>query len=74
MLGGVAPDLQVRRLGEPHVQNVLTLHTHTAQKACQRYRKLIVNEESHEASRTGWSAWWAAYSIAAKTSSRSRNA
>jgi hypothetical protein len=34
--------------------------------------KLIVYEKRHADRRTGWSVWWAAYSIAARMSARSR--
>jgi hypothetical protein len=35
---------------------VLTVAAGAAQKASQRDGKLVVDEESHEASMTGWSA------------------
>jgi hypothetical protein len=43
------------------------------QKARQRRRQLMVHEKVHAPCSTTWSAWCAAYSIAARMSSRSRS-
>ena len=55
-LSGVAPDLGVGSLGETHVADVQALAAGATQVASQCNGKLVVDEESHEARRTGWSA------------------
>ena len=68
----VAPNRTIGALIESNVQDVNAVRTSLREKSRQGSGQLIIDEEFHEACKIGWSAWWAAYSIAAKMSSLSR--
>jgi len=71
-LGCKSPDLTIGPLAQSYVQDVQALQPLRLKKARQRCWELVVNQEYHDTCKIAWSAWWAAYSIAASTSSRSR--
>ena len=55
-VGGVTPDLEVRRLREIHVEHMLTLQAAGSKKPRQRSRKLVIDEKPHGVCKTAWSA------------------
>lgn len=50
---GMLPDPGVGRLRQTHIQHVQALHAAAGQIARQRDGQLVIDKESHEASRTG---------------------
>ena len=72
-LTGISPDLRIGCLCQTNIQDMLTIKAARDKKARERNGKLVVDEELHEAWSTAWSARRAAYSIAARMSSLSRN-
>ena len=68
----VAPNHTVGALIKSNIQDVNAVKTSLREKSRQGSGQLMIDEEFHEARKIGWSAWWAAYSIAAKMSSLSR--
>jgi len=71
-LGGISADLGVGDLGKPQVENVTAVEATGLEKPRQGGGKLVIDEESHSRCKTGWSDRWAAYSMAARISSRTR--
>ena len=54
--GGEAPDLGVGSLGKTYVDYMQTFTASRGKETGQRDGKLVIDEESHVSSRTGWSA------------------
>lgn len=54
--GRVAPDLGVGSLGKAYVDYMQAFTASRGKETGQRGGKLVIDEESHVASRTGWSA------------------
>ena len=73
VFSGVPADLDVGGPREPQVEYVGSLFATGGEESRQRGGELVIDQEFHEAWTTGWSAWCAAYSIAARMSSRSKN-
>jgi hypothetical protein len=53
VLNAVTPDLGIRGLTEFHVQDVPAFGAETGQKTRQVNRQLVIDEQIHDASRTG---------------------
>ena len=53
MLGCAAPDLAIRRLGQIQIEHMLAFGALRVQQSRQRQRELVVDENFHEAFKTG---------------------
>ncbi len=66
------PDGKVQRPLHPEVKHMLTVTATRGNEMAKRHGQLVVDEKFHDVCRTEWSACRAAYSMAARISSRSR--
>ena len=73
MLSGVVPDYGIIYLLQSKLANMLSVVTVALKEVGKRRGQLMINEKRHVAWSTTWSVWCAAYSSAARMSSRSRS-
>ena len=70
--GGVIPDVGVVGLIQLQIEDVLGVMPARVEETSKVSGKLVIHQKFHEAWRTTWSVCLAAYSIAARISSRSK--
>ena len=70
---GIPPDLKLGCISETGFHDVDTIAPQRGNEPRQGYWKLVVDKEFHELARITWSDCRAAYSMAARMSSFSRN-
>ena len=70
---GVPANLAIGSVAQLQIEDMLAIESPAANPLGKSTGKLVIDDEFHGVRRTTWSVWWAAYSRAARMSSRSRN-